>query len=505
MTGELSLRNELDITGELCSMEPTYYDFGLSLYIDLERPIEEQLKNQEILLSGINGHIDFLYNYEPNEVKEIATYEYLRDNIGNLFNEIEFICLCFKDVDLIQIIKNNAIIQTKKIVIPERIEINEYDKLINLLTIYSEYKDNIYVSMANNTFYVSLTECLNIVTKIKTIAENIQILNLSPIETIMYTYDLVRNRVYKFEDQDELPATSRDLSSVLFGDKIVCAGYSNIFSALLNYMGIKCHKVGMLAENNNQTDRHERNLIYVKDDKYDIDGVYYFDTTWDSKRENENNEFLNRYKYFAKTLSQMNELEKNKYIYDDMPYLGSNIVPIIEKHLNYNELAEINSKYFVTINYITRMATGKNALEWGSLIPGAPEYNKFNKSKLLKKLRDGIEKFNKPIPAETFIEILSNVRKVQYYQNPNFYPYSLNDIYKTYVSSNWEFDEHYYSLEQQLLMKIFGCNQEEYNVDRDNRREDFINYNHSTELGKEIKAVQLTKLLRNYYNSKKDC
>ena len=359
--------------------------------------------------------------------------------------------------------------------------------------------------MANNTLYVSLTECLNIVTKIKTIAENIQILNLSPIETIMYTYDLVRNRVYKFEDQDELPATSRDLSSVLFGDKIVCAGYSNIFSALLNYMGIKCHKVGMLAENNNQTDRHERNLIYVKDDKYDIDGVYYFDTTWDSKRENENNEFLNRYKYFAKTLSQMNELEKNKYIYDDMPYLGSNIVPIIEKHLNYNELAEINSKYFVTINYITRMATGKNALEWGSLIPGAPEYNKFNKSKLLKKLRDGIEKFNKPIPAETFIEILSNVRKVQYYQNPNFYPYSLNDIYKTYVSSNWEFDEHYYSLEQQLLMKIFGCNQEEYNVDRDNRREDFINYNHSTELGKEIKAVQLTKLLRNYYNSKKDC
>ncbi|UKI57555.1 MAG: hypothetical protein L6V81_09640 [Clostridium sp.] len=57
--------------------------------------------------------------------------------------------------------------------------------------------------------------------------------NLSTLEEIMYAYDLVREKVYTRELDTESDRISRDLSSVLFGDKIVCAGYVAIFNSVL--------------------------------------------------------------------------------------------------------------------------------------------------------------------------------------------------------------------------------------------------------------------------------
>ena len=95
--------------------------------------------------------------------------------------------------------------------------------------------------------------------------------NLSPIEQIMYAYDLVRDRVYQLEDDGEDYSVSRDISSVLFGDKIVCVGFAEIFSKVLDALNIR----NVLFTIVGRKSGHMRNAVYVNDSKYDIHGVFF--------------------------------------------------------------------------------------------------------------------------------------------------------------------------------------------------------------------------------------
>ena len=70
--------------------------------------------------------------------------------------------------------------------------------------------------------------------------ETIKKLHLSPLETVLYVYDLVRERKYQEEGANECHTKSRDLTSVLLGDKIVCAGFVNLFNTILEKLDIKC-------------------------------------------------------------------------------------------------------------------------------------------------------------------------------------------------------------------------------------------------------------------------
>ena len=142
------------------------------------------------------------------------------------------------------------------------LDITDYDKLIELMNKYNDIADKIYVSLTGNTNYVSLLDCYKTMSAIKQQAADIKQLGLSPMETIMYVYDQVRNRVYTFENEDESCFKSRDLSEVMFGDKIVCAGYANVFHVLLHYIGIE-NLVVLLTERNNPKSGHARNVVYV--------------------------------------------------------------------------------------------------------------------------------------------------------------------------------------------------------------------------------------------------
>lgn len=53
----------------------------------------------------------------------------------------------------------------------------------------------------------------------------------------MYAYDILKKRLYKLDEENYYK--SSDVSSVLTGDSIVCAGYSNVFNAILKCLNIK--------------------------------------------------------------------------------------------------------------------------------------------------------------------------------------------------------------------------------------------------------------------------
>ena len=47
----------------------------------------------------------------------------------------------------------------------------------------------------------------------------------------MYAYDMVRDKIYAEVDENDDKMISRNLSTALLGDKIVCLGYANVFKA----------------------------------------------------------------------------------------------------------------------------------------------------------------------------------------------------------------------------------------------------------------------------------
>lgn len=488
MKGELILvDNEYSEENEF-QISASPHDFCMSIYVDDECTLEKQLKNRKSFEHCMEEYKRFRDEMGTSNEKEEKEIKYISDNFDNLLDSVEFISLCFDELDNMEFIKNNPIILTKKIALNERLDITDYDRLMELMQEYNETKDKIYVSLSGNNNYVSLLDCYKTIGAIKEQADAIKKLGLSPMETIMYVFDQVRNRVYTFENEDESSFKSRDLTEVMFGDKIVCAGYANIFNVLLYYIGIKNYVVH-LTDKNNPEKGHARNIIYVQDEKYDIDGVYYFDPTWNSRRANETNEYLYRYTYFAKTRKDMDE--DKQYEFEDIgfPIYSTDMDKKIKKIIKAGKIEQL-AKYSKSLNYMSGLVTHTSLINPMQLLKVSPMFGQFDEKEFLTKFEKVFSKFNKELSAETMLRLFNNVRKIEYYQNPEWYPYSLDDMYKTCIRSNWQFADKHLDKKARLLCSIFG---EEIELDAIDK---FKNYGLETDLFKEVQQVRLAKVLR---------
>ena len=341
--------------------------------------------------------------------------------------------------------------------------------------------------MTGNTQIVGFNECKKTLEIINSIVEKCKQFDFSPLEQVMYIYDIVRNREYEMEHPDEDYTISRDLTSVLLGNSIVCLGYSNIFREILNNLGIQNKLV--FLNNKNDTTGHCRNIVYIKDEKYNIDGVYYFDPTWDSKRD-ASNSFLSSYKYFARTQTQMTSLSKNKY--EDIYFGGFNesSVQKLEDFIREKGIKNIPDKARTKVNSISNLIDG---VSWVTPFDMSdidlPECFKshFDLEVKLDQLKEYCRKFNKPIELSTFIKLLYNVRKQQYYYDPASYPFNIEEIHDTIMNSKWEYE----NPEERLMKLIFG------EIDELSTEEKADTYIEEEELDKKIESVRLARTLRN--------
>ncbi len=132
---------------------------------------------------------------------------------------------------------------------------------------------------------------------------------LSPFEKHFWLHHLVATfREYKREDSNDDYRTSRFLNKLLFNaDKsMVCVGFSYLYKDLARRLSLDtwenlaCSKKSMRQANEYN---HITNLIYIKDEKYDLDGVYLSDTTFDNYDDKDlfifNHFFLTPEKYDA--------------------------------------------------------------------------------------------------------------------------------------------------------------------------------------------------------------
>lgn len=215
------------------------------------------------------------------------------------------------------------------------LKFNPLDKICELLEIYREEKFNIsnLVFAFNNDFkkktfdkielknLVKLTEIFkelgvtvgifdhegvfnyhdvfNANKKIKEYANDIRKNNYSPLEKLMHAYFIAQERNYNEENEGKDSASiSRSVYGVLNSDKVVCVGYSELLKSIIQEVddpNVKVfpNDVGMIDIEKDTKDEtlkkaepifgyHQNNLVYIKDEKYKIDGFYYLDPTWDN-------------------------------------------------------------------------------------------------------------------------------------------------------------------------------------------------------------------------------
>ncbi len=115
--------------------------------------------------------------------------------------------------------------------------------------------------------------------------------NLSPLEQLVYAYKTVTNKIYKTEDASQNALLSRSILGVSNSDYICCMGYAEYFKEIcnaLNSKNIVCYSnsyklFSKSLQENKIAIGHRFNVIYIKDDKYNINGFYVLDACWDSK------------------------------------------------------------------------------------------------------------------------------------------------------------------------------------------------------------------------------
>jgi len=111
---------------------------------------------------------------------------------------------------------------------------------------------------------------------------------LSPFEKFMLAYEFVTDFVYN-EGGDTAHLQTSHWVPVLDGDKIICGGYASLLEELCRRIFPEKEVIVMpqflkvFDTKGNYSNGHANNLVLIKDEKYNIDGLFYCDACWDSK------------------------------------------------------------------------------------------------------------------------------------------------------------------------------------------------------------------------------
>lgn len=159
-------------------------------------------------------------------------------------------------------------------------KMSEMEQFIDLE--YNCEKENIGVYFDEGLDQYTLNDTLSAQAQIEEIVDKINSTKASPLEKYMMAYNYVTSKVYK--ENKKNPAKSRDLTAIFNGDDIVCVGYAKLMNRICKGIGVKSYAQASSVYNDKEQylGGHQNNIVYLKDDKYGIDGYYYSDACWDS-------------------------------------------------------------------------------------------------------------------------------------------------------------------------------------------------------------------------------
>ena len=155
---------------------------------------------------------------------------------------------------------------------------------------------NLSLVIKNDNFEYPINQYLEEEKKLETLITPIKNANLSPLERYLAVYNIVKNyKPYKESKDDKNKA--RYLRYILDNEYMVCVGYSKLLIELLDKVGIDANAISIdvdtsyddgftREEKEVELAGHERSIIAIDDDKYNIHGLYMADPTWDNSLPN---------------------------------------------------------------------------------------------------------------------------------------------------------------------------------------------------------------------------
>lgn len=251
-----------------------------------------------------------------------------------------------KMIDLIVSLKNkgyqlNVYIDAENL----NFKVNELERFIDIDDIFSRNNIKLFFSGELNSSY-TLSELLTAQIKLNEFIDLLNDSNASPYEKYLMIYEYVASMQYNENEKDA--TTSRDLIAVLNGQDIVCVGYASLLKHLCDAVGIKCLLQDLdVSFDNDKFEKHRNNLIYLKDDKYEIDGWYYVDACWDSL--DKKSGFKKSYNFCHVPLSDIEKLKDTKILVTGTTSVFFNVDSKEEKIKKQIEMIENDqyiSKYY---------------------------------------------------------------------------------------------------------------------------------------------------------------
>lgn len=218
---------------------------------------------------------------------------------------------------------------------------------------------NVTLKIYRDGLYYTQEEYLEEDKKLDSLVSDIKAKDLSPFEKYLAVY----NKVKQFKPYKENDGTDKDencfidtgreqsryLKYILNNDYMVCVGYSHLLVDLLERVGIEATPLGInvdtsyvggftLEEKPVNLGGHARNLVYIHDEKYGIDGYYVSDPTWDNNME------LDLYSHALMTIEEttyeryLQKINDYDYLLDvhDMKEFSEKLNSLID--IKYNEL-----------------------------------------------------------------------------------------------------------------------------------------------------------------------
>jgi hypothetical protein len=196
----------------------------------------------------------------------------------------------------------NCITKNKTIKDIEKLKFLEEDRIIKIW-----YEDGITDC--------TVDEFIIMRKNIDSIINDIQSKKLSNFEKIIYLYDIVKKYNYK-KSEDDYSMDGRQLHKIFNTKNIICSGYARIVSQVLNEIGIQAGIYKLITNNN---ELHARNIVHIKDEKYNVNSIYSMEPTWESAIKEDY-----AYSLFLTPIDKLKEYFPNETFRQDIDVLCGN-------------------------------------------------------------------------------------------------------------------------------------------------------------------------------------
>lgn len=335
----------------------------------------EMLKEEKRLILTFNEineiNEDNIKYFNDTTVLEILNQPKNEEDYQKLFNLVNLLDKAGK--------KNVIKIEVKKR--------SEFNKVFGKKTF-----DNINLVVHNDLYDYSHKEYLKEEEKLDNLITPLVGKELSPLEKYMAVYNIVKNYKKYRENKNQLEE-SRYLRYILDNEYMVCVGYAKLLEVLCERVGVNVVCYGMnvdvsyddgytLEDKPVEAAGHERCIISIDDDKYNVHGLYIVDPTWDNALDE------NRLNHVLMTFDKM-QVGKRMVFY-------SYYTPILDIH-NFKEYSD-QIKYLVK-KRLEASSTG-NLLSVYELV-----------------IKDILDTINCDSKYDYFIDKLSTIRKEKEYED----------------------------------------------------------------------------------------